>query len=160
MEYVRNEKTRVFKDVSDLGSELQKLTSITGTSVEAEVAVVFDQENRWAINEASGPRQEKKDYLKICLSHYKNFWQQGISVDIINQEKDFSKYKLVIAPMLYLLKKDTAVRLKKFVKNGGTVVSTYWTGIVNENDLCFLGGFPGHLRDLFAIWSEELDALL
>ncbi|RAK07864.1 beta-galactosidase [Halanaerobium saccharolyticum] len=154
-----HENTRVFKDVAALGAELQKLNSITGTTVKAEVAVVFDQENRWAINEASGPRQEKKDYLKTCLSHYKNFWQQGVSVDIINQEKDFSQYKLVIAPMLYLLKENTAARLKKFVKNGGTVVSTYWTGIVNENDLCFLGGFPGPLRDLFGIWSEELDAL-
>jgi beta-galactosidase len=61
--------------------------------------------------------------------------------------------------MLYMLKEGTAERLKEFVKNGGRVVSTYWSGIVNETDLCFEGGFPGQLKELFGIWSEELDVL-
>lgn len=159
IDHVGHEDTRVFNDVKALGSDLQKLEELTGTSVEAEVAVIFDTENRWAINEASGPRQEKKNYVETCLKHYQTFWEEGIPVDVIDQSKDFSKYKLVIAPMLYLLKDGTAVRLKEFVKNGGNVVSTYWSGIVNKTDLCFEGGFPGQLKDLFGIWAEELDVL-
>jgi beta-galactosidase len=72
---------------------------------------------------------------------------------------DFSKYKLVVAPMLYMVRPNVAERLETFVKNGGTLVSTYWSGIVNETDLCFLGGFPGPLRKVLGIWSEEIDAL-
>ena len=50
--------------------------------------------------------------------------------------------------------------LKNYVKGGGTLVSTYALGMVNENDLCYLGGFPGGaLREVFGIWSEEVDTL-
>jgi beta-galactosidase len=159
VDHVGHEDTRVFNDVKALGSDLQKLEELTGTSVEAEVAVIFDTENRWAINEASGPRQKKKNYVETCVQHYQTFWEEGISADVIDQSKDFSKYKIVVAPMLYMLKDGTSERLKNFVKNGGTVVSTYWSGIVNETDLCFEGGFPGQLKDLFGIWAEELDVL-
>lgn len=159
VDHVGHQNTRVFKDVQDLGEDLIKLNQIVGSSVDAEVAVVFDTENRWAINEASGPRKEKKNYVGTCLKHYRAFWEEGIPVDVIDQSKDFSKYKLIIVPMLYLLKEGTAARLKQFVKNGGQVVGTYWSGIVNETDLCFEGGFPGQLKDLFGIWSEELDVL-
>ncbi|MDI5791639.1 beta-galactosidase trimerization domain-containing protein [Bacillus licheniformis] len=61
-------------------------------------------------------------------------------------EADFSRYKLLVAPMLYMLKEGTAERIEQFVQNGGTFVATYWSGIVDENDLTFLGGFPGGLR--------------
>ncbi|RCW61074.1 MULTISPECIES: beta-galactosidase [Halanaerobium] len=159
VDHVGHENTRVFKDVKNLGADLKKLNKIVGTTVEPEVAVIFDTENRWAINEASGPRQKKRNYVESCVKHYQAFWKKGISVDVIDQTKDFSKYKIVVAPMLYMLKNGTAARLKEFVKNGGTVVSTYWSGIVNETDLCFEGGFPGKLKDLFGIWSEELDVL-
>ncbi len=72
---------------------------------------------------------------------------------------DFSKYKLVIAPMLYMVREGVGKRIEKFVKNGGTFVTTYWSGIADENDLCFLTGFPGPLRKTMGVWSEEIDAL-
>ena len=74
-------------------------------------------------------------------------------------DADFSKYKLVIAPMLYMVKPGVAERINDFVRNGGNFVTTYFSGIVNENDLCFLGGFPGPLREVTGIWAEEIDTL-
>jgi len=74
-------------------------------------------------------------------------------------EQDFSKYKLLIAPMLYMIRPGVAERIIKFVEAGGTFVTTYFTGYVNETDLCFLTGFPGPLRKLLGIWAEELDPL-
>jgi beta-galactosidase len=68
-------------------------------------------------------------------------------------------YKLVAAPMLYLIRPGVAERLERFVRGGGALVCTYWSGIVDENDLCFHGGFPGPLRTCLGIWSEELDVL-
>ncbi|MEJ6951902.1 beta-galactosidase [Natronospora cellulosivora (SeqCode)] len=151
--------TRVFKDVAELGDLLKKFDPVIGTSVDAEVAIISDWENRWAIDDAAGPHQEKKDYLETCRRHYKEFWQQGVAVDVIDMEQDFSKYKLLIAPMLYMVKEGVAERIEEFVKNGGTFVSTYWSGIVNDTDLCFLGGYPGPLKDVLGIWVEEIDAL-
>ena len=68
-------------------------------------------------------------------------------VDIIDMNQDFSKYKLLIAPMLHMVRSGVDKKIEEFVENGGTFVTTYWSGIVDENGLCFLGGFPGPLRE-------------
>lgn len=154
-----HEHTRVFRDVAELGNILSKLTEIIGTSVQPEVAIIFDWENRWAINDAQGPRNKGIYYEKTVRQYYRAFWEQGISVDVVNMDCDFSKYKLVVAPMLYMVRPGVGEKIECFVKNGGTFVTTYWSGIVDENDLCFLGGFPGPLRKTLGIWSEEIDAL-
>jgi beta-galactosidase len=55
---------------------------------------------------------------------------------------------------------DTVERLSAFVENGGTLYATYTLGMVDESDLCYLGGFPGgKLRQVFGIWNEEIDGL-
>ena len=58
-----------------------------------------------------------------------------------------------------MVRDGVAERIEKFVSDGGAFVATYWSGIVDENDLCFLGGFPGPLRRVLGIWAEEIDAL-
>jgi beta-galactosidase len=153
------EKTRVFKDVADVGAELKKLNDVIGTTTPAEVAVIYDWENRWMIDMESGPRNLEKNHFETCLAHYEPLWQRSVPVDVIDMDQPLEKYKLVIAPMLYLLRPGVAERLTKFVEGGGTFVTTYLTGYVNENDLCFLDGFPGPLRKMLGIWAEELDAL-
>lgn len=159
VDHVGHENTRVFRDVADLGATLAKLDAVIGTTVLPEVAIVYDWENNWAMADAQGPRREKKDYLATCMDHYREFWKRGIPVDVIDEECDLSRYRLVVAPMLYLLRGGMGTRIPEFVRAGGTFVTTYWSGIVDEHDLCHLGGFPGPLRECLGIWSEEIDAL-
>ncbi len=154
-----HENTRVFRDVKQVGEILSKITPILGTSVEPEVAVIYDWENSWAISVCKGPRRDKKDYFETCQSHYRAFWENGIPVDVINMECDFSKYKVLVAPMLYMVRTGMGERIEEFVRTGGIFVTTYLSGITDENDLCFLGGFPGPLRKVTGIWSEEIDCL-
>ena len=59
--------------------------------------------------------------------------------------------------MLYMLRPGVAERLEQFVQAGGVLVMTYLSGIVNESDLCFLGGFPAPLRRTLGLWVEETD---
>jgi beta-galactosidase len=87
------------------------------------------------------------------------FWRSGIPVDVVHPGQDLSGYRLVIAPMLYMVKEDTAKALREYVERGGTFVTTFFTGMVGETDLCFRGGFPGPLRPLLGIWQEEIDGL-
>lgn len=166
VDHVGNENTRVFKEVTEVGLALEKLKDIQRAEKNSKVAVIYDIENRWAIDDLQGLKTfsyedgtDKKGYERICQEQYRAFWQNGISCDVIGSEDDFSKYKLIAAPMLYMIKPNVAERLKEFVKNGGTLVTSFFSGIVNENDLCFLGGFPGPLRDLTGIWAEEIDTL-
>lgn len=158
VDHVGHEHTRVFRDVAEVGDVLKRLDPVLGSTVQPEVAVVFDWENRWALEDALGFTREKK-YEETCKRHYLPFWQQGIPVDVINEDGDFSRYRLLIAPMLYMVKKGVGERITEFVANGGTFVTTYLSGTVDENDLCFLGGFPGPLRKVLGIWAEENDAL-
>ena len=159
VDHVGHEHTRVFRDVTEVGAALEKLAEVVGTSVQPEVAIVFDWENRWAMNDAQGPRNKGMKYEETVKNHYRPLWDQGVSVDVIDMDCDFSKYKLLIAPMLYMVRPGVGERIERFVENGGTFVATYWSGIVDENDLCFLGGFPGPLRKTLGIWSEEIDSL-
>ncbi|MBZ0303392.1 MAG: beta-galactosidase [Anaerolineae bacterium] len=160
VDHAGHEHTRVFRDVADVGEILEKLDDVVGTTVPAEVAVIYDWENAWALADAKGLRQGDKGYLSDCQQHYLPFWQLGVPVDVIDMEQDLSRYKLVIAPMLYMLRPGVAERVTEYVRAGGTFVATYWSGIVDENDLCFLGGFPGPLRPVLGVWEEEIDALL
>jgi beta-galactosidase len=152
-----SENTREFKEVADVGRALAKLDDVVGTTVQPEVAVIHDWENEWAIRE--GARVYLGDntrYRKDCDEHYRPFWQAGVPVDVIDQNCDLGSYKLVAIPMAYMLRPGFADRLKKYVKNGGTAVMTYWSAVVDESDLCCLGGIPGQgLREVFGVWEEE-----
>ena len=159
VDHVGHENTRVFKDVTRVGEVLKKLDEVVGTSVQSEVAVIYDWENRWALEDAQGYNNSSKKYFETVVSHYRPFWQAGVSVDVIDMEQPLDDYKLLIAPMLYMLRPGIANRIKTFVKKGGVLVATYASGIVNETDLCFLGGFPGPLKSVFGIWVEETDSL-
>ncbi len=154
-----SENTRVFREVTDVGDALGKLDEVVGCPVDSEVAIVFDWENRWAIRESQGMLQDKNNYEDTVVNHYQSFWKRGIACDVIDQTKDFGGYKLVVAPMSYMLREGFAERVGEYVKNGGTFVLTYVSGYVNETDLCFLGGFPGPLRKVMGVWCEELDSL-
>ncbi|KYG96783.1 beta-galactosidase [Paenibacillus jamilae] len=159
VDHVGHEHTRVFGDVTHVGNALEKLEEVIGTTVPAEAAVIFDWENRWGINDSQGPRNKGVKYEETAEAHYLALWEQGVPVDVIHMDADFSKYKLLIAPMLYMVRSGVGERIQKFVENGGVLVATYWSGIVDEHDLCFLGGFPGPLRKTLGIWSEEIDGL-
>lgn len=159
VDHLGTENTRVFREVSKLGSDLKKMSHIVGTCVEPEVALIYDWENRWAIDQLQGLNRDR-NYETTVMKHYKPFWEMGISVDVNSMNCDYSKYKLVVAPMLYMLKDGIGDKLKEYVKNGGNLVLTYCTGNVNENDLCYLGGFPGGgLMEVAGIWAEEIDPL-
>lgn len=159
VDHCGHENTRVFGDVAQVGEALKKLSPVLGTTVRPDVAVIYDTENRWAITEAQGFNMEHKAYEWTCQQHYGAFWQLGIPVDVINMDCDFSGYKLLVAPMLYMVRPGVAERIEEFVAQGGVFVATYASGMVDESDLCFLGGFPGPLRRVLGIWSEEIDSL-
>ncbi len=159
VDHVGHENTRVFRDVTEVGELLEKLDDVVGTTVRPEVAIIYDSENRWAIEDLQGLMKPDKGYISTCQQHYQAFWKRGISVDVVDVDQPLDGSKLVVAPMLYMLRPGVAERITRFVEAGGTFVATYWSGVVDENDLCFLDGFPGPLRQVLGIWAEEIDTL-
>ncbi|MCU9615111.1 beta-galactosidase [Caldibacillus lycopersici] len=150
---------RVFQEVAKVGETLEKLTDIIGTNRPADIAILYDWESNWAINDAQGFGMDTKRYPQTLQQHYRPFWEKDIPVDVITKEQDFSSYKLLIVPMLYLVSEDTISRLKSFVANGGRLVMTYISGLVNEHDLTYLCGWHHDLQEVFGINLLETDTL-
>ncbi len=160
VDHCGHENTRVFKNVTETGRLLSRLSDIVGEKTTGRVAIVYDWENSWAVKHYCGYNNIKRDYFDECAKWYKPFWEKGINVDIIAMDSDFGKYDLIIAPYLYMLKDGTEAAIEGYVKNGGKFVATYLTGIVDKDDLCFLGGFPANsLKDVFGVCAEETDSL-
>lgn len=161
VDHVGHEHTRVFRDVAELGSALRALADVVGTSTPARAAIIADWDNRWAVKDSQGPRNCGIHYEETVMAHYRALWELGVAVDIIgsDEDRDFGKYGLIVAPMMYLCRESAGAKLEKYVQDGGTLVATYWSGIVDEHDLCHLGGFPGPLRRVLGVWAEEIDAL-
>ena len=160
IDHVANSNTRVFNDVKKTGEFLKKIDFVAGTNVQSKVAIMFDWENCWALDNCQAFIRFNKGYLPTCIEYYKIFWEKGISVDFVNPDSDFSMYDLLVIPMQYMLKESSAKNIEKYVENGGNVYATYMLGMVNENDLVYMHGFPcGNLKNVFGIWNEEIDTL-
>lgn len=159
VDHAGHEHTRVFSDVAEVGKVLAGLNEVVGTSTPAEVAILFDWDNRWAVKDAQGIRNSGLKYEETVIQHYRGLWELGIPVDVIGSSDELASYKLVIAPMLYLISEENGRNIEQYVENGGTFLATYWSGVVNETDLCHLGGFPGPLRRTLGIWAEETEGL-
>ncbi len=159
VDHDNSSENRVFKEVAKVGQTLEKLSDVIGTNRPADVAVLYDWESNWALNDAQGFGMKTKLYPQTLQKHYKAFWEKDIPVDVITKEQDFSSYKLLIVPMLYLVSEETISRLKEYVANGGTLVMTYISGLVNEHDLTYLSGWHKDLQEIFGMKPGETDTL-
>ncbi len=152
--------TRIFREVAHTGETLKKIAEVEGSTSRSEAAIIFEWENWWAIDYSGGFSGKTKKYDTTCQKYWEALMKRGIDADIISVNDDFDGYKLILAPMLFSVKPETAEKLKAFVEKGGILLGTYMTGYVNENTLCYEGGFPGAgLKDLFGVIAEEIDTL-
>lgn len=153
------ENTRVFREVQELGKELEQLgDTLLESRNEANVGIIFDWDNYWGLEYTSGPSVDLK-YVEQIHAYYEYFYERNIPVNMIPTDADFSKYRLIVAPVLYMVKDGVKEALEAFVKDGGVLFTTYMSGIVDQSDNVYLGGYPGALRKLAGVWVEEIDAL-
>lgn len=158
MDHNGRDDTRVFKEVAEVGGLLERIAPAAGTVVKTRAALLFDWDNRWAIWDVKAFAQATKKYEETCIGIWKEFLKLGVDMDVVGSDENLDRYDLVVAPMLYMLQPGTAANLKAFVERGGQLLATYFTGYVDSEQLCYLGGFPGDgLKELFGIESEEVD---
>ncbi|MBX3082222.1 MAG: beta-galactosidase [Anaerolineae bacterium] len=159
IEHSGRSDTRVFREVSQIGAELKALGDVVlGARGDAKVGLLFDWDNWHALDDAIGPVRNKR-YVDTIRKHYLAFYRQNIPVDIVFPDSDFSRYDILVAPMLYMVKQGVAERIEAMVRKGGTFVTTYFSGIVDETDLAFENGYPGPLHNVLGIHVEEIDAM-
>lgn len=152
--------SRVFRDVVRLGSELSAISAVTGSRREpARVAVLFDYTSWWVSGRDSHPT-ESVSYDAEALAWYRALLDLGVRADVRPASAEFDGYEVLVAPMLHVVPRELRARLEAFVEAGGHLVTTYFSGTVDEHDRVWLGGYPGALRDLIGITVEEFVPLL
>ncbi|MBI4327312.1 MAG: beta-galactosidase [Chloroflexi bacterium] len=150
---------RVYKEISQIGEEMKLLAPVLkGTRVVAETCILYSHENEWAQQQPMQPNKHFNQREHIQL-YYNALHDRNIPVDFARPTEDLSKYKLVFAPSLHLLAGGEADLLKLYVQNGGTLVATFNTGLVDEHHMAPDTGFPHDLTDLFGLEVIECDPL-
>lgn len=153
------EDARSFTETAQVGQELEALAEITSVKREKKAAIVHDWQNKWALEGSCGPRNAGMGYWDELKRHYNALAREGIAVEFVDQNADLTGYGLVVVPMLYLLTDAFAKKLCAFAQNGGTVIVTYWSGVVDESDLCRLGDTPYGLTELLGLRRTEIDGM-
>lgn len=151
--------TRVFREVSKAGKVLKEISALTGSEVKSQAALLYDWDSQWAMEDSQGPRNKGLHYREAQLKYYKGFRKLGLNVDLVDMTCDLFGYKIFAAPMCYMFRDGFEEKVRKFVEDGGIFIATYWSGIVDETDKCFLGGVPHGLMDVLGIRSTEIDGL-
>ncbi|MDQ0935853.1 beta-galactosidase [Streptomyces turgidiscabies] len=152
--------SEVFRAVAALGQTLKDLAPVAGSEREpARVGIVFDWDSWWASEQDSHPTA-LLDYRQEGLNWYSALLSLGIRADVVTTRTDFSRYDVLITPVLHMVPATLAKELTRYAETGGHLVTTYFSGVVDENDHIWLGGYPGALRDVLGIRVEEFGPLL
>ncbi|GGO26628.1 beta-galactosidase [Micromonospora parathelypteridis] len=150
--------TRVFREVAELGVELDRLGPASlGARTPARVALLFDWDSWWALEISDGPSRLVR-YQQVVLAYHRALWDAGVDLDVVAVTQDLSRYDVVVAPALHMLKGDLPQRLEAVAERGGSVLTTYLSGRVDENDQAFLMDVPGPLGQLMGVRVDEWDA--
>jgi beta-galactosidase len=150
--------TRVFREVTSLGTELEHLgPAVLGARTPARAALLFDWDSWWALEISDGPSRLVR-YLDVVTTYHRALWQLGADVDVVPVTAPLDAYDVVVAPALHMVKGDLADRLSAVAARGATVVTTFLSGRVDEDDNAFLTDVPGPLAPLFGVRVDEWDA--
>ena len=150
--------TRQWREVVALGRDLASIAEVSGTRVQADVAILFDWHSWWGVELNSHPSDDL-DQLTDVRAWHRTLWERGVTCDFAHPESDLSSYRLVLVPQLYLASDATSAGLQRYAEAGGHVVVGCFSGIVDEDDHIRPGGYPGAFRDLLGIRVEEFAPL-
>jgi beta-galactosidase len=152
--HVPTEESRSWGEVSRLGLELGKLDELLGARGETETAILLDWESWWALELDSKPSTAVR-MLEGIYSFYKPLYEANVPIDFSHPGSDLSSYKLIVAPSLYLVTDDSVDNILRYVSDGGTLLMSFFSGIVDGRDHIRLGGYPAPFRELLGLRIDD-----
>lgn len=147
--------SRTFREVVDLGRELRLLSGVAGTTMRADVAMLFDWNGWWGLEEMYGLPRNDFSYADTAMRHYTPLWQEHIPVDVVSTSSDLSSYKVLIVPNAYLIDDPGVSAIHEFARNGGTVIMSFFSGVVDSCNRVRPDGYPGAFRELIGAKIDE-----
>ena len=155
------EDSQVFRDVCELGSDLNALADngLLGTRLaKSRVAVVYDYESEWASEHTATPTQKVR-HVDEPLAWFRALADNGVTADVVPVRSNWDEYEVAVLPSVYILSEETTRRVREYVAGGGRLIVTYYTGLSDEKDHIWLGGYPGSIRDVVGVRVEEFAPL-
>ena len=129
--------------------------SCVGTTVEAEVAILWDYQAAWAASGPAMPSLGARLRADGATPSTALLRDRGVTADVVHPDADLTAYRLVVVPTLYLVTDAHAAAIAAAAEAGAQVLVTYFSGISDEHDHVRLGGYPGAFRDLLGVRVEE-----
>jgi beta-galactosidase len=152
--HVGVEDSRIWREVSLLGNELKEFGVVAQGRVEARAGILVDWQSWWALEQDSKPSTDVR-FLEQVQGYYGPLYAQNITVDFVFGDSDLWAYQVLLVPNLYMVDDETAAKLERYVANGGVLVMSFFSGIVDQNEHIRLGGYPAPFRKFLGLRVEE-----
>jgi beta-galactosidase len=163
------EPNREYAEVSRTAHELEKIgPHLVGLKIHNDVAILWSRDSANAISfmpyggavPARSWTGEPDGYASLVQQMHKALYDLNVGSDFVFPEtQDFSAYKLLIVPALYIADDALLQRISDYVKSGGHVVMTFKSGFANENSAVRWVRAPGPLREAAGISYQEFSSL-
>ncbi|MEV1178660.1 beta-galactosidase [Nonomuraea sp. NPDC049784] len=147
--------SRTFREVVDLGREMKLLAPAAGTTSRAEVAILFDWDGWWGLEETAGLPRQDFSYADTVMRHYWPLWSQHFPVDVVSSGSSLEGYKVLVVPNAYLIDDEGVRRITEFARDGGTVIMSFFSGVVDDCNRVRPDGYPGAFRQLIGAKIDE-----
>lgn len=150
---------RRYEELKDFIHKVRPLMAeIQGVKPRPEVGIVFSYDQEYALQ--IQPHHPKLDYVEQVVKYYGAFYKQNIPEDFVSDQSDFSRYKLLIAPLQYLMDPALEEKYKAYVKAGGHLLLTMRTGVKDRSNICMSDReLPGALSELVGLEVLDYDCL-
>lgn len=147
--------SRTFREITDLGREMKLLAPVAGTRSRADIAIVFDWDGWWGLEEVFGLPRSDFSYTDTVMRHYTPLWERHHAVDVVSHGSSLEGYKVLVVPNAYLIDDEGAARIEEFARNGGTVIMSFFSGVVDGDNRVRPDGYPGAFRRLIGAKIDE-----
>jgi beta-galactosidase len=153
-----NVRGQKYEEVKRVFSEVKPYEQLLSTSIESQVAILYDYDNIWSWRIQK--QSESFDFKDHLLSLYEPFFNRNVSIDLLPIERDFTSYKVVVVPAQQIMTEERASRLKQFVEQGGVLILSFRTALRDEHNNIHYGSlFPAFLDDLAGVVVKGVEAL-
>ncbi|USX22983.1 beta-galactosidase [Oxalobacteraceae bacterium OTU3REALA1] len=162
------EPNRAYAEMSRTGQELKKIgPRLVNMKIKNDVAILWSRDSLNALNDMPfakesqwGASGNKADYGSLVRQLHRQLYDMNVGTDFVfDDTEDFSSYKMLVVPSLYVADDALLKRISEYIRKGGHVVMTFKSGFVNENAAVRWTMAPGPLREALGFHYQEFSNL-
>ena len=164
------EPNRAYAEVSRTAHELNKIgTHLVNLQITNQVGILYSVDSANGLDFMPISRQRDEpwpatktgpEYSSLLNQFHRSLYQLNVGTDFVfADDPDFSRYKVLIVPALYVADDALLQKISDYVKGGGHVVMTFKSGFTNENNAVRWVRAPGPLREAAGFNYQEFSNL-